>query len=348
MWLKYFVCILTVFSISGLAVEIPRIVPNIKVLPSQISQVAHTPYYSESEGALYYVDSVAKEYIRLDVESGTATKYSSTEKTSIIIPYADEPGTFIVSSGIYLLKLNWETGEVTTIADGDTGHGLDTFEYAKCDSMGRLIVSTTHWHGNGLPVPFSGSMYRLDGNEFVLLDSGFTVSGAMSWSRTINGTYEDFYFSDPTNRQIWKYRYIIGTGKIENRFPWITFEGNPDFADGEYSDGQAMDANGYLWVAVRNGSRVVKIDPITARVVDEIKFERVQQPTALTFGNYKNEFGFYLTSASVGMNPILDNGKILHVSFQGTENYKFRPSSKITHSPQNSKVEASKLLRKKN
>jgi sugar lactone lactonase YvrE len=310
-----------------MSLESPRAATKITTIStSQVSELGEGPYFSESEQALYYVDATAGEYVRLDVVIGTETKVQMGSLTSIIIPFAGEPGQFIVTNRNQILKLNWQTKQTTLIAEVTSDRGYERFNDAKCDPQGRLFIGTVLEVPNGGGViPNGGALYRLDGNTLTKVSEGFSISNGMSWSNDVG--HESFYFNDSEDQKIYHFNYSISDGSLSNKRVLIDTATHPDFVTTEYPDGMAIDSYGFIWVAMWNGGRVVKINPDTAKVVDEVRFPRVQIPTSLAFGRYKGEFGFYTTTAAIGLNPPLDSGKIHHVSFVGGRISGFNPSS---------------------
>jgi len=112
-----------------------------------------------------------------------------------------------------------------------------------------------------------------------------------------------------------------------NRQLLIDCATHPGINPGENPDGQAIDRYGFIWIAMTSGSRVIKVNPQTAEVVDEELLPNTKIPTSLAFGDYRGQFGFYLTTANVGLpeDQIIDDGKLLHVSIHGGEIHQFAP-----------------------
>jgi gluconolactonase len=243
----------------------------------------------------------------------------------MIIPIAGEPGQFIVTNRHQLLKLNWQTKQTELIAEVTSDRGYERFNDAKCDAQGRLFIGTLLEDSNGGGIiPNGGSIYRLDGNTLIKLSEGFTISNGMAWSN--NMEHDSFYLNDSGGQKIYQFGYNISDGSLSNRRLLIDTATHPDFVPTESPDGMAIDYFGFIWVAMFNGSRVVKINPDTAKVVDEVRLPRVQIPTSLAFGRYKGEFGFYLTSAATGLEAPLDSGKVHHISFVGGGISGFNPN----------------------
>ena len=101
---------------------------------------------------------------------------------------------------------------------------------------------------------------------------------------------------------------------------------HPGIVPGEFPDGQAIDRYGFLWIAMWHGGGGITVKPETAEIVDQVVLPRTQIPTSLAFGDYKGQFGFYLTTANVGLSELEDDGKVLHVNILGGEVNGFIPS----------------------
>ena len=66
---------------------------------------------------------------------------------------------------------------------------------------------------------------------------------------------------------------------------------------------------------------------MSARVVDQVKLN-VTIPSSLAAGEYENNPGYFVTTATVDIpseNLREDDGKVLHISFQGGKVYSFIP-----------------------
>lgn len=93
-------------------------------------------------------------------------------------------------------------------------------------------------------------------------------------------------------------------------------------------DGQAIDTDGNLWVALFNAGRVVKIDPRTPEtLLDEIRFP-ANQITSVAFGG-PNLDELYVTSANIANDnypPGSDGGALYRVTDINAKGY---PGQKV-------------------
>ena len=145
----------------------------------------------------------------------------------------------------------------------------ERFNDCACDSRGRL------WVGTMAPDYRSptGALYRLDPDlSFHRMDEGVIISNGIGWSpdETI------LYYCD-SGRGIFAYDYDVETGSISNRRSFATFgesEGSPD--------GSAVDAEGFLWVAMAGGRQILRLAPdgsVALKVPMTVDF-----PASVSFG----------------------------------------------------------------
>jgi sugar lactone lactonase YvrE/nucleoside-diphosphate-sugar epimerase len=130
------------------------------------------------------------------------------------------------------------------------------FNDAKCDSAGRLWLSSMHVDGNRC----TGTLFclHLDGTLERKLEALACPNGP-AWSPD-NST---LYLIDSARGTLDAYDFDVTTASLRNRrtccaFP--RFRGRPD--------GLCVDQLGLIWVAIYGGGCVVRIDPRAHRVVE--------------------------------------------------------------------------------
>ncbi|CAG7719255.1 unnamed protein product [Allacma fusca] len=269
----------------------------VKVVNDEVSTLGEAPYWDSANQVLYYVDVLGGTFNRLNPVTGELRKVNKGIGVQFIIPYADGSGNFITSRKHEIWRLNFENETNTVLARVRPElPERENFNDAKCDAKGRLFVGTILYDEQGNKVPYGGALYRLDGDQVTQVAHGFTVSNE--------------------------------TGNLTNQRVLIDCDTSPDFVPEEFPDGLIVDKQGFIWIAMWNGSRVVKIDADLARVVDQVRLENVTIPSSLAPGYYQGNDGYFITTATVGIPPEKlrpDDGKILHISFQGGEMHTFKP-----------------------
>lgn len=103
------------------------------------------------------------------------------------------------------------------------------------------------------------------------------------------------YFADTPKAVIWRFDYDIDSGVPSNRRIFATFDDQPGTPDGS-----CVDADGCLWNAQWDGSRVVRYTPIGR--IDRVIEMPVRKPTCVAFGGPKLDT-LYITSARYLMQP---------------------------------------------
>jgi len=149
------------------------------------------------------------------------------------------------------------------------------------DPAGRFVAGSMAYDLN----PGGGSLYSraVNGEVQVLLDD-VTISNGIDWSD--DGRIM-FYVDSPTGR-VDLFDYDAATGAITNRRPFVT-------VDGGTPDGICLDVDGGLWVALWDGSSVVRFDASGRRThVVEVG---VPQVTACAFGGPDLDRLFVTTAA---------------------------------------------------
>ena len=245
---------------------------NISVKPvgSRISKWGEGPIFWKDK--LLYVDIEGHALIQLNPVTGEERVWEMGERIGTVVP--TENGQLICAgdSGIYYFDP--KTGQKENLADPEADKRPDNrFNDGKCDPSGRL------WAGTISTVKKTGdaNLYMLDTLENLSLKiSGVTNSNGICWNENI-GT---MYYIDTPTKEIWCYPFDNELGDIGKKQVVINTEeaglaGSPD--------GMTIDAEGMLWVAMCHGGLVVRVNPDTRNVVQQIEFPCVET-TACAFG----------------------------------------------------------------
>ena len=245
---------------------------NISVKPVgfRISKWGEGPIFWKDK--LLYVDIEGHALIQLNPVTGQEIVWEMGERIGTVVP--TEKGQFICAgdSGIYYFDP--KTGQKENLADPEADKRPDNrFNDGKCDPSGRL------WAGTISTVKKTGdaNLYMLDNLENLSLKiSGVTNSNGICW----NENAATMYYIDTPTKEIWCYPFDNALGDIGKKQVVINTEeaglaGSPD--------GMTIDAEGMLWVAMCHGGLVVRVNPDTGKVVQQIEFPCVET-TACAFG----------------------------------------------------------------
>jgi L-arabinonolactonase len=220
------------------------------------------PVWDVAEQALYFVDIVGRKVHRYHPSSGQTRSW---EVPKVIGSMAlREQGGAIVALPNGVHALDFGTGAVTPLA---LPEGLDPriqFNDGKVDRRGRFIVGTT----DSKIEKDIGVVYSLGiDHRLTVIDTGITISNGPCWSPDSS----TFYFSDSKRYVIYAYDYDLATGRASNKREWVNTR---DL--GGFPDGTTVDAEGRVWSALCEGSKVVAWNP-NGKVEQVIDF-----PTTLT------------------------------------------------------------------
>jgi sugar lactone lactonase YvrE len=141
---------------------------------------------------------------------------------------------------------------------------------AGCDAQGRFWVGTMD---NMLNRP-TGSLYRIDPDgKAVRMQSDVIVSNSI----TISPRQDRLYFSDTRRYMSWQFDLDAAAGTLNNRRPFVDYTATRD-----RPDGACVDAEGFVWTAIFEGSRVVRYSP--AGEVDQLIQLPVTNRTCICLG----------------------------------------------------------------
>jgi len=179
-----------------------------------------------------------------------------------------------------------DRGDVSLVAPVEIEQTGARMNDGKVDPAGRFWAGTMPFDLK----PGAGALYRLDGDLSVhAMLRGLTISNGLDWS--LDG--RTMYFIDSATGGLDAFDYEPENGVIGRRRRIVEIharEGLPD--------GMALDAEGFIWVALWGGGCVRRYTP-SGSVAAVIELP-VSQVTSCAFGG-PDLTDLYLTSASAGL-----------------------------------------------
>lgn len=175
--------------------------------------------------------------------------------------------------------LGFMQGEVIYIDTDDGSHRKLATVFAKdaamrvndgkCDRQGRFWMGTATTDFEHA----AGCLFCFDQQgKIKKMGEGLFISNGLGWSPDDQWMYH----CDSWLGTIYRYRFDAASGDLGEREQWFTYPGLG------VPDGLTVDADGYIWTAVWDGSKILRIDP-QAKVCQEI-WMPVQRPTSCIFG----------------------------------------------------------------
>ena len=267
---------------------------KLEVIANLKCHTGEGPMWHPDEKCLYWVDIPAAKLFRFCPETGETTTYDTGAAVGGYTIHEDGRLLLFMAEGAVKL---WQNGAVveTVIESLPEEHG-NRFNDVIADPEGRVfcgVMSTKQRKGR---------LYRLDpnGDITVVLENTGTANG-MGFSPDL----KQMYFCDSHERTISLFDYDRETGELTNRRIIVKTEG-----DEGKPDGMTIDAEGFVWSARWDGSRLVKMTPEGKRL-DHVLFP-VKKVSCVTFGG-DDLTDMYVTTA--GSYDTAENGKLAGALF---------------------------------
>lgn len=249
--------------------------------------VAHRCFLGE--GPVW--DHFNERLIWTDIEKKTIHTYNPCNGSIKSTVFEKKIGAICLKSG---------GGYVAAVEDGFAELTLETgfmkmqvemkepgnrFNDGKCDALGRFWAGTLSMND----LPCSANLYSLNtGFKMQKRLRNVSVSNGMAWS--LNNRI--FYYIDTPTKMVVSYDFDIIKGGISNKK--IVFR----ITHG-YPDGMTIDDEGMLWIAIWDGGKVIRINPISGKQIAVVLFP-VSRVTSCVFGG-RNLTDLYVTTASAGL-----------------------------------------------
>ncbi len=229
---------------------------------------------------LLWVDVLGAEVHRHDPGTGRDEVLAVPQHVGAAKPRAGGGVVANLREGVALLDLSGARRWLVYWGrDGFRGHD------AGVDPAGRLWAGTTAYGG----AAGGGWLACVEptGRARVVVDD-VGVSNGLGWSP--DGAL--MYFADSATGRVDAFDYDLATGSATGRRPFAAVEaaGSPD--------GLCVDAEGCVWVALRNGGAIHRYTP--GGVLDRVVRVPVTRPTSCCFGG-STLTDLYVTTARRGL-----------------------------------------------
>lgn len=253
--------------------------PAMRRIGPQRDVLGECPAWSAAEQALYWVDIRGRAIRRFRPATGAVESWPAPAMVGAIGLLG--AGRLVAALGDGVALFDAATGGFETLCrvpDMPPGH---RFNDGRCDPSGRFWVSTMHNETRGP----EGTLFRLGPDGLAPVLTGLRIPNSLCWSPD-GGT---MYFADSLDHAIRAYPFDAATGRLGAQRPFSTS------VPPAFPDGSTVDAEGCVWTAEFNGTRVVRRDP-HGRLLRAIETP-VPRPTSCAFGGERLDV-LYVTTAS--------------------------------------------------
>ncbi|MBI2504516.1 MAG: SMP-30/gluconolactonase/LRE family protein [Candidatus Latescibacteria bacterium] len=260
---------------------------QVELLLDAHAQIGEGPLWDEEQQVLYWVNIMENLLHIYDPATGEDQAMDVGQPVGTVVVRGSGGLMLALQHGFASFDLH--THQVKILADPEAHLPENRFNDGKCDPAGRFWAGTMAIAAT----KGAGSLYCLDTDLSVRRMLGdISISNGIVWSLD-HGT---MYYIDSLKADVRAYDFEVQTGNIANERVVCRFTEGMGLPDG-----MAIDAEGMLWVAQYNGSRVCRWNPHTGQVLETIMLP-VSRVTACAFGGADLDT-LYITSASQGMSP---------------------------------------------
>jgi sugar lactone lactonase YvrE len=258
---------------------------NVMCVANTQDVLGEVPRWHQTEQALYWIDALKPAIHRLDPATGRVESWTPPEKLGSFAPSAG--GGLVVAGRNGFALYDPRDGRFERIADPENNAAENILNDGRCDSRGRF------WAGSMTKTMAraSGSLYRVDQGRVDALDDNIWVANGVAWSP--DGA--TMYFADSHVHMIFAYDYDLDTGAIGKRRVFVDARGRAGVPDGA-----SVDAEGFLWSAMFDGSCLARYAPDGR--LDRTVPVPVSRPTACAFGG-PDLRTMYVTTARFRLAP---------------------------------------------
>ncbi|MCP4561706.1 MAG: SMP-30/gluconolactonase/LRE family protein [Bosea sp.] len=237
------------------------------ILPVHMADAltGEAPFWDAARGTLWWIDIQGQRLLGFEPASGRTSMHRLPLMPGFVVTFGHHGLVLGLEDGIYAVDPATGVGERLFAVEEDLP--ANRLNDGKTDPAGRLWFGSMDKTGNGAPV---GALYSLTPDGVLHRHrSEIRIPNAIAFSpcgRT-------FYFSDSRSQLVEAFDYDVTSGSFSNGRPFAIFTGD------EHPDGACTDADGGVWIAVVNGSRIERRRPDgTVDLVVELPVSRPTMP----------------------------------------------------------------------
>ncbi len=292
------------------AVSPPPLTPAVRQVSGTACQLGESPLWHPVSQQLYWVDITGQTIVRAvggslvaeqaqapepGLEAPAEQRWQLDDQPSCLAPARNGDLVVGLRKGVALFAPG--SGECALLAAAPWDTQTTRSNDGRCDPAGRFWTGTvfepkTGNHAHLYCLRGSAGRWRLD----AVLDDNLTANGLafdparnMAWW---SNTPAHVIYRYPFDRQ----RGLFGARTVFHQFA----PRQQDMTYGGRPDGACLDTAGHYWVAMYEGSRVLRLDP-TGNIVLDLRLP-VTCPTMVCLGGTDLRT-LFITSASKGRPP---------------------------------------------
>ena len=241
-----------------------------------------SPVWDEVSQRLYWADVVNGNVYIFNPSDGSNKTYNTSQVIGSIT--LCERGGLLLSCARGFIFLDPDTNKMEPAIDQEILPAGHFFADGKCDTQGRFWAGTYQQD----ITEAIGVLYSLENDLSVKKRAeNFILSNGLAWDIA----KDKFYFIDSIAKCVYMFNYNSISGDLTDQQILKKFSG-----DTILPDGMTIDTDGFLWIALFNAGKVIRIDPVTGETNFEVLVPNAKQVTSCTFGG-KDFNELYITTA---------------------------------------------------
>ena len=241
-----------------------------------------SPVWDEVSQRLYWADVVNGNVYIFNPSDGSNKTYNTSQVIGSIT--LCERGGLLLSCARGFIFLDPDTNKMEPAIDQEILSAGHFFADGKCDTQGRFWAGTYQQD----ITEAIGVLYSLENDLSVKKRAeNFILSNGLAWDIA----KDKFYFIDSITKCAYMFNYNSISGDLTDQQILKKFSG-----DTILPDGMTIDTDGFLWIALFNAGKVIRIDPVTGETNFEVLVPNAKQVTSCTFGG-KDFNELYITTA---------------------------------------------------
>lgn len=246
------------------------------------AMLGESPVWDEQSQLFYWVDILGQFIHEYNPKTKRTRSIKLDQMPGAVAP-SSKTGTLIAALQHGFYFIDFDHSSLTVVSDPEKHKPNNRFNDGKCDPAGRFWAGTISLTRE----PEDAALYCLHSSMEVQKKwSPVTTSNGLAW----NNNKRAMYYIDTPTQSIVQFDYSVEDGAIRSPELIIDFseeQGKPD--------GMTIDADGNLWIAHFEGSRVSCWNPDTGKKQDELLLP-ASLITSCTFGG-EHLTDLYITTA---------------------------------------------------
>jgi sugar lactone lactonase YvrE len=248
------------------------------------AELGEGPVWHAGERAVYFVDIKQSQIHRYAPSTGERATWTALAAPGFLVHHAG--GGFICGLKDGLYRFDSRSGGFSRILEVEPHLPGNRLNDGFVDAGGYLwFGSMDDWEAQP-----TGTLYRVgDHGEAEARDQDYVITNGP----TMSPDGATLYHGDTLRRVVYSFD-VDAAGQLTRKRPFARIEGSG------YPDGMAVDAEGFVWVALFGGARIERYAP-DGRLVGQIPFP-CANVTKLAFGGDDLRTVF-ATTARKGLSP---------------------------------------------